>query len=108
MTTYTYRCRCGQKSPGFDSKRKSRDWLASHHRREGCVRRSAARAQLNDAELAERIAWARSLRPMPVPEPSEAGPRVLTYWERRGGISALRRIAIPEPVKTDSWGRPIR
>ena len=70
MTTYRHICRCGAKSPSFGSKRESRDWLASHHRREGCVSRSAARALLNDVEFKARLASARRFKRIPLPEPS--------------------------------------
>jgi len=40
-TTYTYRCRCGEKSPGFASKRESLDWHARHRRE--CVRKEVDR-----------------------------------------------------------------
>jgi len=70
MTTYRHKCRCGAKGPSFGSKRESRDWLASHHRREGCVGRSAARALLADAELAELRTRVRRFRPIPLPSTS--------------------------------------
>jgi hypothetical protein len=67
VTTYRHTCRCGAKSPSFDSKRKSRDWLASHHRREGCVSRSTARALLDDVEFKARLASARRFKKIPLP-----------------------------------------
>jgi hypothetical protein len=47
-----------------------------------------------------------SYQPIEIPEPS--GPRFITYWERRGGISALRTMVVPERAPRDNWGRPIR
>jgi hypothetical protein len=86
-TTYTYQCRCGQKSPGFDTKQKSRDWLASHHRREGCASRSSVRRLFADAELAELRAQAKRLKPIPVPQPV---PR--SGWQ--------------DSARSDPWGAP--
>ena len=67
VTTYRHVCRCGKTSPGFDSKQKSRDWLASHHRTEGCVSRSTARALLDDVEFKARLASARRFKKIPLP-----------------------------------------
>jgi hypothetical protein len=87
MSTYRHTCRCGAKGPSFDSKRESRDWLASHHRREGCAGRSAARARLDDAELAELRARARRCRPIPVaPSPGS--------WQWK------------DSLRSDPWGAP--
>ena len=58
-------------------------------------------------EVIQAVYEASGYQPIEIAEPS-AGPRVVTYWENRGRFSALRRAVIPAPVKTDSWGRPIR
>jgi hypothetical protein len=101
MTThaFTYECRCGEKSPRFDSREKARAWHG-RHKREDCVG--------SDAELAERLAWARSFEPMPAPEPSDAGPRVAYYAVGNSRFGAIRRVVIPEPIERDSWGAKIR
>lgn len=108
MTAYTFKCRCGRTSPGFDSKQKSKAWHRRHVREDCAIRRPATGLSAVDANLKRRLAWARSLKPLPLPEQNEPGPQFAYYWENNGRFSALRRIAIPEPVKTDSWGRPIR
>jgi hypothetical protein len=62
-----------------------------------------------DAGLAEKIAWARSLRPLPLPEPKPAAPKTITYIQRGSRWSSFRTVVVPEPVKAprvDSWGRP--
>jgi hypothetical protein len=62
-----------------------------------------------DAELAAKLAWARSLKPIPMPELEPAAPKVAYFWERGSRWSALRRVVVPEPAKpprVDSWGRP--
>lgn len=62
-----------------------------------------------DADLAERIAWARSFKPLPLPEPEPAAPRFLTYVQRGPRWTSFRTVAVPPPPKpprTDSWGRP--
>jgi hypothetical protein len=62
-----------------------------------------------DADLKKRLASARSLRPIPLPEPEPAAPKVAYYWEQGARWSALRRVVIaqpPKPPRVDSWGRP--
>jgi len=107
VTTYTFECRCGRKSPRFASKRESKAWHTRHVRDECVVRRSATAPV--DAELAELRARVRRFKriPMPEPEPIEAaGPRVLTYWApgSNSRFGALRRVVVPAPVKRDAWG----
>jgi hypothetical protein len=73
--------------------------------------RESARIREAEKPLAQVIREtyeARRLEYQPIGFPDEPAPRVLTYWEHNGRFSALRRVAIPEPVKTDRWGARIR
>jgi hypothetical protein len=59
-------------------------------------------------EVIQAVYEASGYEYQPIPDEPAAGPRVITYWQRGPRWSSLRRVVVPEPVKTDSWGRPIR
>lgn len=93
-TTYTYECRCGQKSPGFDSKQKSKAWHTRHVREECVIRRSAptaTHARPIVAEVAELRARAKRFKPIPItPSSSNGQPKDISldaWGARRKGLS---------------------
>jgi hypothetical protein len=63
--THTYTCRCGKKSPRFNSRKGAHDWHA-HHVREECVARRAKprHKQLSWDEMDEILAHAKKLKPI--------------------------------------------
>jgi hypothetical protein len=65
-------------------------------------------AEMPLAQVIRETYEARGLEYQPIPDEPAAVPRIAYAWENRGRFSALRRVVLPEPVRTDSWGRPIR
>jgi hypothetical protein len=118
MSTYRFRCKCGEWSPKLASKESMHAWHAGH-KRDSCVaRRSsstpARRVRPVDAELQAKLAWARQhLKPLPMPEePAEqaAAPRriVKRFWVGVRRFGAIKEVIVTAPPARNNWGAPIR